>query len=86
MAENQIGRVTHYFDRIGVAVLALTDGIKVGDEIHFLGRATDFKQKVESLQIEHQNVTEAKPGQEVALRTVQKAHEHDQVLKISGGA
>lgn len=86
MPENQIGRVTHYFDRIGVAVLALTDEIKVGDEIHFLGRATDFKQKVESLQIEHRNVAEAKPGQEVALRTVQKAHEHDRVLKVTEGA
>lgn len=86
MPENQIGRVTHYFDRIGVAVLTLTDGIKVGDEIHFLGRTTDFKQMVESLQIEHQNVAEAKPGREVALRTVQKAHEHDRVLKITVGA
>ncbi len=84
MSENRIGKVTHYFDRIGVAVLGLTDKIKVGDKVHFLGHATDFKQEVISLQIEHQNVNEANPGQDVALKVDQKVHPNDAVFKITG--
>ncbi|MBM3294341.1 MAG: hypothetical protein FJY82_07420 [Candidatus Aminicenantes bacterium] len=82
MAENPIGKVTHYFDRIGVAVLNLTDTIKVGDTIRFRGHSTDFTQEVSSLQIEHQNVAEARPGQDVALKVDQKVHPHDAVFKV----
>jgi putative protease len=59
MSGKRIGIVTHFFDRISVAVLELTDKIRVGDTLHFLGHATDFKQEVRSLQIEHQNMDEA---------------------------
>lgn len=83
MPDIRVGRVTHYFDRIGVAVLELTDILRVGDTIHFLGHSTDFKQNVDSLQIEHQNVTEAKPGQDVALKVIQKVHEHDEAFKVT---
>ena len=83
MSENPVGKVTHYFDRIGVAVLALTDTIRVGDTIHFHGHSTDFQQKVDSLQIEHKTVEEAKPGQDVALKTIQKVHPNDGVLKVT---
>ena len=83
MSEIQIGKVTHYFDRISVAVLGLTDTIRVGDTLHFHGHTTDFTQPVDSLQIEHQNVTEAKPGQDVALKVAQKVHPHDAVFKVT---
>jgi len=83
MSEIQIGKVTHYFDHISVAVLDLTETIRVGDSIRFLGHSADFKQEVTSLQIEHHNVTEAKPGQEVALKVSQKVHPHDAVFKIT---
>ncbi len=84
MSGNRIGKVTHYFDRIGVAVLELTERIQVGDTVHFFGHATDFKQEVKSLQIEHQNVNEAKPGQDVALKVAQKVRPNDSVFKITG--
>jgi hypothetical protein len=86
MSDNPIGKVTHYFDRIGVAVLQLTDTIRVGDMLHFLGHSTDFKQKVDSLQIEHKNVAEGKPGQDVALKVSEKVHPNDKVLKVTEGA
>ncbi|MBM3311317.1 MAG: hypothetical protein FJY80_07400 [Candidatus Aminicenantes bacterium] len=86
MSEIQIGKVTHYFDRIGVAVLELTDTIRVGDTLHFLGHSDDFKQTVDSLQIEHKNVAEAKPGQDVALKVSQKVHPHDKVFKVTDAA
>jgi hypothetical protein len=84
MSENRIGKVTHYFDRISVAVLELTEKLQVGDTLRFLGHSTDFKQAVDSLQIEHKNVTEAKPDQDVALKVSQKVHPNDAVLKITG--
>jgi putative protease len=82
MSDNPVGKVTHYFDRIGVAVLELTEPIRVGDMLHFLGHSVDFKQNVDSLQIEHKNVTDAKPGQDVALKVSQKVHPNDKVFRV----
>ena len=65
MPEETIGKVTHYFDRIGVAVLQLTGTVRVGDTIHFQGHSTDFSQPVTSLQIDHKDVSEGKSGQDV---------------------
>lgn len=84
MAGIRIGKVIHFFDRISVAVLALEDQIKVGDVVHFLGRATDFKQEVKSLQIEHQAIQEAGPGQEVAMKVLQPVRPNDSVFKLIG--
>lgn len=83
MSGVQVGQVTHYFDHISVAVLALTEPLRVGDTIHILGHSTDFKQEVTSLQIEHQPVDEAKPGDDVAMRVIQKVHPHDKVFKLT---
>jgi len=84
MSGVRIGEVTHFYNKIGVAVLALTDVIRVGDTVHLLGHATDFKQEVTSLQVEHQSVGEAGPGQEVAMRVTQRVHPRDKVFKITG--
>ncbi len=83
MSDDPIGKVKHYFDRISVAVLELSAPVKVGDTLHFLGHSTDFTQKVDSLQIEHLSVPEAKPGQDVALKVSQKVHPNDKVLKVT---
>lgn len=83
MSGVQIAEVTHFYDRIGVAVLALSDAIRVGDMIHVLGRTTDFQQEVKSLQIEHREVSEAAPGQDVALKVAQRVRPHDKVFKIT---
>ncbi|MBM3298219.1 MAG: hypothetical protein FJY83_11565, partial [Candidatus Aminicenantes bacterium] len=61
--EEEIGRITHYFSKIGVGVLEITQGeLKVGDTIHIKGHTTDFFQKVESMQVEHAPVQSAKKG------------------------
>ena len=83
MAEHQIGKITHYFDHIAVAVLALTETLRVGDTIHIHGHSTDFTQKVESMQLDHKPVSEGAPGQDVAMKTAQKVHEHDAVFKVT---
>lgn len=83
MSGTQIGQITHYFDHINVAALALTEPLRVGDTVHILGHSTDFKQEVTSLQIEHQPVEEAKPGDDVGMKVIQKVHAHDKVFKLT---
>jgi translation elongation factor EF-1alpha len=83
MSGTQIGEITHYFDHINVAALDLTEPLRVGDTIHILGHSTDFKQEVSSLQIEHQAVHEAKPGDDVGIKVIQKVHPHDKVFKLT---
>lgn len=77
-----IGEVTHYYNRIGVAVLSLVEPIHIGDMVHFWGHTSDFQQRVVSLQIEHQAVQEAEPGQDVALRVDQRVRRNDKVYRI----
>lgn len=84
MTGKRVGNVTHYFDHINVAVLALTEGIRVGETLHFLGHSTDFKQQVTSLQIEHKAVETAKPGEDVAMKVDQRVHPNDAIFKIEG--
>jgi putative protease len=83
MSGIQIGEITHYFDHINVAALTLTAPLRVGDSIHILGHSTDFKQEVTSLRIENQSVSEAKPGDDVGMKVVQKVHSHDKVFKLT---
>ena len=80
--EMQVGKVTHYFSKIGVAVIEITDGsIKVGDEIHIKGHTSDFKQKVHSMQIEHESVHVAEPGQSIGVKVSEPVRAHDIVYK-----
>ncbi len=84
MTGKRVGTVTHYFDHLSVAVLALTEGIRLGDTLHFLGHSTDFKQQVASLQIEHKEVESAKPGEDVAMKVTQRVHPNDSIFRIEG--
>lgn len=84
MSEKHIGDVTHYYDRISVAVIALRESIREGDRVRFVGPSTDFTQDVTSLQIEHQQVTEVGAGQEVAMRVAQPVRRRDVVFKVMG--
>jgi putative protease len=80
--EQRIGQVTHYFDRIRVAVLDLSGELKVGDTIHIQGRDVDFAQGVQSMEIEHEKVQVAGPGAEVALQVIQPVRKGDAVFKV----
>ena len=80
--ETQIGKVTHYFAKIGVAVIEVTDGsIKVGDQLRIKGHTTDFKQKVTSMQIEHDKVEIAEPGQSIGMKVSEPVRANDLVYK-----
>jgi putative protease len=82
MTGKRVGKVTHYFDHLNVAVVALSEGIRVGETLHFLGHSTDFKQQVTSLQIEHKAVETAKPGEDVAMKVDQRVHPNDAIFRI----
>ncbi len=82
--EEEVGRITHYFTKIGVGVVELTKGsLKVGDTIHIKGHTTDLYQKVESMQVEHNNVSSAKKGESFGLRVESQVREHDLVFRVT---
>lgn len=76
-----IGKVSHYFDKIGVAAVKLTGSLKKGDSIKIEGGETAFSQKAVSMQIEHKKVASAKRGDEVGIKVKQKAREGYRVYK-----
>lgn len=82
MAGKQIGTITHYFDHIGVAVLNLQDKLKVGEAVQIQGHSTDFQQTIDSMQIDHKAVEQAKPGDDVAVKVTQKVHPNDKVFRV----
>ncbi|MBC8501248.1 MAG: hypothetical protein H8D38_05810 [DPANN group archaeon] len=82
--EKEIGVVTHYFTNISVGVVEITKGtLKTGDTIHIKGATSDFTQKVQSLQIEHEKIEEAKKGQSIGLKVKEHVREQDKVFKIT---
>ncbi|MEW6717855.1 MAG: translation elongation factor-like protein [Chloroflexota bacterium] len=81
--EVKIGKVTHYYDRIGVAVLALRGELKIGDTIRILGHTTDITQEVKSMEIEHQRVESVGPGDDVALKVIDRVRNGDDVYKVT---
>ncbi|MEW6002494.1 MAG: translation elongation factor-like protein [Nitrospirota bacterium] len=81
--EIQIGKVTHFYKKIGVAIVDLSEPLQVGDTIHIVGHTTDLTQKVESLQIEHQNVERAQKGDCIGLKVNGEVREKDLVYRVT---
>jgi translation elongation factor EF-1alpha len=77
----EVGRVTHFFTKIGVAVVELTVPLAVGDRIVIKGPTTDLEQVVESMQIEHEHIERAEAGQSIGLKVEQRVRETDIVYK-----
>ncbi|MBI4709290.1 MAG: hypothetical protein HY764_03765 [Candidatus Portnoybacteria bacterium] len=83
MAEEKlVGKIVHYYGNIGVGIIELSDSLNKGDKIKIKGSNTDFDQTVDSMQVEHKEVENAKPGDAVGLKTEQKVKEGDEVFKI----
>jgi putative protease len=83
--ETKIGQVTHYFGKIQVAAIELTDGdLAVGETIHIKGHTSDFTQTIESMQIDRVDVPEAKKGQSIGIRVAEHARVGDEVFKVTG--
>lgn len=82
MTKVAIGKITHYFDHIGVAVLRVTEGsVNEGDRI-FIGEDEGFEQEVKSMQVDHKAVAKADEGEEVGLKVDQEVKTGDIVYKV----
>jgi putative protease len=77
-----IGKITHYFSKIGVVVVELSDEIKVGDRISIEGATTSFGQVVDSMEIDNKKVETATKGQAIGLKAKEKVRPHDSVYKL----
>lgn len=83
MKEIKVGIVTHYFTKIQVAAIKVTENqLEKGEEIHIKGHTTDFYQKVESMQKEHQEIETAFPGDEIGIKVKEHARQGDIVYKL----
>lgn len=81
--EAEVGKITHYYTKMGVAVLELTnEGISVGDTIRIKGYTTDITQQVNSIQLEHENIETAEAGQSVGIKVEEHVRQHDVVYKV----
>ena len=84
MTETKIGTVSHYYNHLHVAGVAITDGeLRKGDTIRVKGHTSDFEQKAESMQIDHEPVEVAKPGDQIGLTVIEHAREHDTVYMVT---
>ena len=83
MDEQEVGVVTHYFSHLNVASIMLSKPLRVGDTVHVVGHTSDFTEKVKSMQLEHDSVMEGLPGQEIAIKVIEHAREHDKVYLVS---
>ncbi len=80
--EKQIGVVSNYFENVKVAAVKLSDGLKVGDVIKIVGGETNFDQPIESIQINHKQVSSAKKGDEIGIKIKEKVRKDYRVFKI----
>ncbi|MBN1168397.1 hypothetical protein JXA63_00750 [Candidatus Woesebacteria bacterium] len=83
MTDFRIGEVTHYYDKIKVAILELTGDLGVGDKIKFVRGGEDlFEQDVESMQVEHEKIEKAKKGDVIGLKVNNELKEGAEVFRV----
>ncbi|HID25352.1 MAG TPA: hypothetical protein EYP23_02665 [Thermoplasmata archaeon] len=83
MVEEKIGTVEHFFTKVSVAAIRVTDGeLRIGDTVHIVGATTDFTQKVESMEIDRKPIEVAKPGDEIGIKVKERVREKDTVYKV----
>nr|AIF11132.1 Collagenase-related protein [uncultured marine thaumarchaeote KM3_50_F11]AIF20785.1 Collagenase-related protein [uncultured marine thaumarchaeote KM3_94_B01] len=79
--ETEIGSVMTYYNNIGVAAIDLTGNVKVGDTIIIRGHTTDVEHVIDSMEIEHKSVQEAKSGDQIGIKVASKLRKKDRVYK-----
>lgn len=84
MPEEVIGTVSDFFARPVVAGIELTSPLNLGDKIHIKGHTTDLEMSVSSMQIDNTSVNQAKPGDAVGIKVIDRVRKGDTVYKITG--
>ena len=83
MEEKEVGKVSDYFAKIGVVAVEITgEGLNVGDTVHIKGHTTDLTQKIESMQIEHEDVKTVSRGDSVGIKVKDRVRRSDVVYKV----
>lgn len=78
----KVGRITHFFPKAGVAVLELSATVNNGDRIVIRGSTTNVEQTIDSMEIEHEQITTAGAGQSIGLKVSGRVRESDIVYKM----
>jgi putative protease len=76
-----IGIVTHFYGKLGVAIVKFNKAVPVGIKVHFKGATTDFEEEIKSMQYDHKPIESAKKGQEVGIKVGEKVREGDEVYE-----
>lgn len=79
---DEIGKVTHYYGKIGVAIVALSADLKVGDRIKVEGNRTEFEQTVDSMEVDRKPVAAAARGETIGIKVVERTNEGATVFKL----
>ena len=83
MADKRVGKVKHYFDKIGVAAVVFESKLSVGDKIKFVKNGKElFQQEVTSIQKEHESITTVKKGDDVGMKVDQPVKEGFEIFKV----
>lgn len=80
--EKPIGKITHFFSNIGVAIIELEDSLRVGDRIKIVFGDSGFEQEVDSMEVDRQKIQEAKKGDTIGLKVLEKSKEGAMVYKV----
>jgi putative protease len=78
----EVGKVTHYFSKIGVAAVVLSKPLKKGDRIRVKGHTTDFEQLVDSMEIDKKQVESAMPGDLVGIKVIERVRKKDVIYRV----
>ncbi len=79
---DEVGKVTHYYGKIGVAIIELSRSLKVGDRVKIQSAHGEFEEAVDSMEVDHAPVTEAKKGDVIGLKVKEKTPEGAKVFKL----
>ena len=78
----RVGRVTHYFSKAGVAIIELSAAVNNGEKIVIRGSTTNIEQTINSMEIEHEQITTANAGQSIGLKVSGRVRESDIVYRV----
>ena len=82
--DTKAGKITHYYDKLGVGIIKLVKPLKVGQTVKISGKTTDFEQLISQMQFDHKDIKSGKKGQEVGVKLNSKVRQGDEVLLVSG--
>jgi hypothetical protein len=85
MADKKVGKVSHYYNHLGVAIIKVKSPFSVGDTLKFVkhgSREEIFQQVVSSIQENHKSIDKTKKGMNVGVKVDKIVHEGVEAFKV----